>query len=105
MKILEFKFDIMPDTAQFCTDAVIFAFHEVGFIEFKAYCMINSMARPFDIKIEKIGKNIYICHVLTECEISAMSEKCILLSGKFECREVNQQLRMTVRQEIIENEQ
>jgi len=102
MKIIEFKFDLMPDSAQFCTDTVIYSFHEEGFIEFKTYCMINSMARPVNIEIEEVGQNRYICHVLTVCELTAMSEKCILLSGKMECKEVNQQLQMTVRQRIID---
>ena len=92
----------MPDSAQFCTDTVIYAFHEVGFIEFKAYCMINSMARQVNIEIEEVGQNKYICNVLTVCELTAMSEKCILLSGKMECKEVNQQLQMIVRQRIID---
>ncbi len=75
MNIIEFEFDPLPDSVQFCTDTVIFAFHEVGFIEFRAYCMINSLAQPIDIEIEEIGENRYLCHVLTACELTAMSEK------------------------------
>jgi hypothetical protein len=104
MKIIEFKFDPMPDSAQFCTDTVIYAFHEVGFIEFRAYCMINSLAQPVNIEIVEIGENRYMCHVLTVCELTAMSEKCILLKGKLECKEVNEQMQMTVRQRIVEDQ-
>ncbi len=102
MKIIEYKFDLMPDSAQFCTDTVIYAFHEEGFMEFKGYCMINSMASPVNIEMEGVGKNRYICHVLTVCELTAMSEKCIMLSGKMECKEVNQQLQITAKERIIE---
>ncbi len=101
MKIIEFKFEYIPDSAKFCTDTIIYTFHEVGFIEFKGYCMINSMASPVDIEIEKKGKDKYIFHVLTVCELIAMSEKCILLSGKMECKEVNQKLQMASRERII----
>lgn len=102
MNIIEFRFEPKPDSAQFCTDTVIFAFHEEGFIEFRAYCMINSQARPVDIEIEEIGENRYMCHVLTICELTAMSEKCILLKGKLECKAVNQQMQMTVSERIVE---
>lgn len=105
MKIIEFKFEPMPDSAQFCTENVIYAFHEEGFIEFKAYCMINSQAQPVNIEIEEIRENRYMCHVLTECELTAMSEKCILLKGKLECKEVNKQIQMTVRQRMVEGQQ
>ena len=102
MKIIDFTFGLMPDSSQFCTDTVIYAFHETGIIEFRAYCMINSQAQPVDIEIEQTGDNSFICHVLTECELTAMSEKCIMLEGKLECREINQQLQMTVGERIIE---
>jgi len=105
MKLIEFKFDPLPDSAQFCTDNVIYAFDEEGFIEFKAYCMINSMATPVNLEIEELGKDRYICHVLTVCELPVLSEKCILISGKMECKEVNQQLQMTARQQIIESQE
>ncbi len=101
MKIIEFNFEYMPDSAKFCTDTIIYTFHEVGFIEFKGYCMINSMASPVNVEIEEDGKNRYIVHVLTACELIAMSEKCILVSGKMECKEVNQQLQMAAQERII----
>ncbi len=94
----------MPDSAQFCTDNVIYAFHEEGFMEFKGYCMINSMASPVNIEIEAVENDRYICHVLTVCELTAMSEKCILLSGKIECKKVNQQLQITAAERIIEKQ-
>lgn len=102
MKIIEFEFIPMPDSAQFCTEEVIYAFHEEGFIEFMAYCMINSFAQPLDIEIEEVGENSYICHVLTVTEMIVMSERCIMVKGRLECKEVNQQLEMTVRQRILE---
>ncbi|THB79898.1 MAG: hypothetical protein D3926_09815 [Desulfobacteraceae bacterium] len=101
MKIIEFKFEYLPESAQFCTDTVIHTFHETGFIEFKGYCMINSMASPVDIEIEAQEKDRYILHIHTVCELIAMSEKCIFLSGKMECNAVNQSLQMTARERII----
>ncbi len=102
MDIIEFEFSSMPESFQFCTDTVIFAYHDAGFMEFQAYCMINSQARPMGIEIEETGENRFLCHVLTSCGMIAMSEKCILLKGKLKCKEVNQQMHMTVRQRIIE---
>jgi len=104
MKIIDYSFEHLPDSAQFCSDTVIFAFHDVGFIEFRAYCMINSMAQPVSIELEAIGDNSFVCHVVTTCELTAMSEKCILLQGKLECKEVNQQLQLTVRQRLMSEE-
>ena len=87
---------------QRCGLPVIQPFGEkMNIIEFRAYCMINSLAQPIDIEIEEIGENRYLCHVLTACELTAMSEKCVLLKGKLECKEVNQQMLMTVRQRIV----
>ena len=104
MKIIAFTFETMPGSAQFCTDTVIYSFHEEGFIQFKAYCMINSMASPVDIELEAVGKNQYICHILTVCEMTALSEKCIFISGKMACKEVNQHLQMIVRQKLDSKE-
>ncbi len=100
MKIIEFTFDHMPPSAQFCTHTVIYLFNDAGFIEFKAYCMINSMAEPIGLELERIGENRYLCHVLTVCEMTALSEKCILISGKMTCRVVNPELEMTVREHL-----
>jgi len=104
MKIIDFEFEHLPDSAQFCSNTVIYAFHDVGFIEFKAYCMINSMAQPIAIEIEETGENSYICHIVTSCELTAMSEKCILLKGKLECKQVNQQLQLSVRERLVSDE-
>ena len=102
MEIIEFNFEKMSDSAQFCTDVAIHSFHEEGFIEFRAYCIINSMAKPVNIELVRIEENEYKCHVLTVCELLAMSERCILVSGKLTCGEVNHQLRITAKQKIIE---
>lgn len=104
MKIIDYSFEHLPDSAQFCSDTVIFAFHDFGFIEFRAYCMINSMAQPVAIELEAIGDNSFVCHVVTTCELTAMSEKCILLLGKLEWKEVNQQLQLSVCQRLISEE-
>lgn len=101
LRIIDFKFERMSDSAQFCTDVAIHSFHEEGFIEFKAYCMINSMAEPMDLEIEKVGENEYKCHVLILYEMTAMSEICILVSGRMECREVKQQLKITVKEKMV----
>ncbi len=102
MKIIDFKFERLPDSAQFCSNVAIYSFFEEESIEFKAYCMINSMAEPVDIAMEQIDDNHYKFHILTDCEMPAMSERCILVSGKLNCRQVNHQLHITCEQRIIE---
>jgi len=104
MKIIDYSFEHLPDSAQFCSDTVIFVFHDVGFIGFRAYCMINSMAQPVAIELEAVADDSFVCHVVTTCELTAMSEKCILLQGKLKCKEVNQQLQLSVRQRLISEE-
>ena len=100
MKITEFQFESLPEEAQFCTNTLIYAFHETGFIEFKAFCMINAQAQPYDVELEKKSEDSYVVHILTNCDMPVMSEKCILVTGRLTCPEVNQQLFMTVQQEI-----
>ena len=101
MKIIKYEFKPMADSAQFCTNSAIYAFHELGFIEFMAYCMINSQATPVDIEIEQVGTGEYMCHVRTVCDLIALSEKCIQVKGRLERKEVNRQMQINVRERIV----
>ena len=103
MKVIGVTFDALSESAQFSSDTAIHAFHEEGVVEFKGYCMINSLAEPFGIELEQVKENEYTLHVLTRCEMEAMSERCILVSGTLSCGEVNHSLRIAVSQKMVDD--